>query len=274
MAHAPGGFATPNSHGLGISKGSKNPDLAWDFLKFITERRRASSASSRKLVTGNVAVDTSVSRPWRRPTARRPVLQDPARAHRQDDRQLALRQRQPRSRKRSGPRCRTRCSAARTPRPRWPTPSARWPRELTRAGMSLPAGERSRVRSASGRSAGGVAAAWQRKRTRELALVCVLPAAVARRSSSSTGCCRWLELRAVVPVLVAAQARRSGSGSITTRRCWSTTTCSGSRAEEHADLHRRARRSASPLALGIALLVNPPSEGATSTAPSSSCPIR
>jgi ABC-type glycerol-3-phosphate transport system substrate-binding protein len=59
VAHMPGGFATPNSHGLGISKGSKNPELAWDFLKFITDEGQAGElATRRKLVTGNVAVDT------------------------------------------------------------------------------------------------------------------------------------------------------------------------------------------------------------------------
>ncbi len=58
VAHMPGNYATPNSHGLGISKGSKNPELAWDFLKFITDTGQASElAERRKLVTGNVAVD-------------------------------------------------------------------------------------------------------------------------------------------------------------------------------------------------------------------------
>jgi ABC-type glycerol-3-phosphate transport system substrate-binding protein len=36
VAHMPGGFATPNSHGLGISKSSKHPDLAWEFVKLAT----------------------------------------------------------------------------------------------------------------------------------------------------------------------------------------------------------------------------------------------
>ena len=36
-AQMPGNWATPNSHGLGISKGSKNPDLAWDFVKYLTD---------------------------------------------------------------------------------------------------------------------------------------------------------------------------------------------------------------------------------------------
>ena len=58
VAHMPGDYATPNSHGLGISKGSKNPELAWDFLKFITDNGQAGElAERRKLVTGNVAVD-------------------------------------------------------------------------------------------------------------------------------------------------------------------------------------------------------------------------
>ncbi len=58
VAHMPGYYATPNSHGLGISKGSKNPELAWDFLKFITDTGQAGElAERRKLVTGNVAVD-------------------------------------------------------------------------------------------------------------------------------------------------------------------------------------------------------------------------
>jgi ABC-type glycerol-3-phosphate transport system substrate-binding protein len=57
VAHAPGGFATPNSHGLGISKASKNPDLAWDFLKFVTNEGAQELGVNRKLVTGNVGVD-------------------------------------------------------------------------------------------------------------------------------------------------------------------------------------------------------------------------
>ena len=59
VAHAPGNLATPNSHGLGISKGSKNPDLAWDFIKFITDEPQIGEfARLRKLVTGNMPFDT------------------------------------------------------------------------------------------------------------------------------------------------------------------------------------------------------------------------
>jgi len=58
VAQMPGFWATPNSHGLGISKTSKQPELAWDFLKFITDQGQASElGQQRKLVTGNVAVD-------------------------------------------------------------------------------------------------------------------------------------------------------------------------------------------------------------------------
>jgi putative chitobiose transport system substrate-binding protein len=58
VAHMPGFYATPNSHGLGISKGSRNPELAWEFVKFITDSGQAGElAERRKLVTGNVAVD-------------------------------------------------------------------------------------------------------------------------------------------------------------------------------------------------------------------------
>jgi ABC-type glycerol-3-phosphate transport system substrate-binding protein len=59
VAHVPGGFATPNSHGLGISKASKDPDLAWEFLKFVTDEGAQELGANRKLLTGNTAVDTT-----------------------------------------------------------------------------------------------------------------------------------------------------------------------------------------------------------------------
>jgi ABC-type glycerol-3-phosphate transport system substrate-binding protein len=60
-AQAPGGWATPNSHGLGIAKTAKNPDLAWDFVKYITgEQVGASFAGVAKVLTGNTKVDTPV----------------------------------------------------------------------------------------------------------------------------------------------------------------------------------------------------------------------
>jgi len=60
VAHVPGGWATPNSHGLGISKGSKHPDIAWEFLKMVTsEKWTAKFSERRKVLTGNIASDTT-----------------------------------------------------------------------------------------------------------------------------------------------------------------------------------------------------------------------
>jgi ABC-type glycerol-3-phosphate transport system substrate-binding protein len=58
VAHAPGYWATPTNHGFGISKTSKNPDLAWEFIKHLTGDKWATEfARSRKLLTGNLAAD-------------------------------------------------------------------------------------------------------------------------------------------------------------------------------------------------------------------------
>jgi ABC-type glycerol-3-phosphate transport system substrate-binding protein len=49
----PGGFATPNAHGLGISKSSKYPDLAWEFIKLATNEKWAYTFGKNfKLFTG------------------------------------------------------------------------------------------------------------------------------------------------------------------------------------------------------------------------------
>ena len=57
-AHVPGNWATPNSHGLGVSKGSKNPDLAWDFVKYLTDNDVADKFSrTASVLTGNKTVD-------------------------------------------------------------------------------------------------------------------------------------------------------------------------------------------------------------------------
>lgn len=59
-AQMPGNWATPNSHGLGISKGSRNPDLAWDFLKYLTDIEVATRlARIASVLTGNKVVDTA-----------------------------------------------------------------------------------------------------------------------------------------------------------------------------------------------------------------------
>lgn len=60
-AQAPGDWATPNSHGLGISKGSKQPDLAWDFVKYLTDTEVADKFSrTANVLTGNTAVDQAL----------------------------------------------------------------------------------------------------------------------------------------------------------------------------------------------------------------------
>ncbi len=58
---APGGWATPNSHGLGMSKGSKNPELAWDFVKYLTDTDVAGKfARTASVLTGNKSVDQAL----------------------------------------------------------------------------------------------------------------------------------------------------------------------------------------------------------------------
>jgi ABC-type glycerol-3-phosphate transport system substrate-binding protein len=60
-AQMPGDWATPNSHGLGISKGSKQPDLAWDFVKYLTDSDVAMQFSRvASVLTGNKAVDKAI----------------------------------------------------------------------------------------------------------------------------------------------------------------------------------------------------------------------
>ena len=52
-AQMPGGFAAPNSHGLGISKSSKHPELAWEFIKLATSEKWAYTFGKNfKLFTG------------------------------------------------------------------------------------------------------------------------------------------------------------------------------------------------------------------------------
>lgn len=58
VAQMPGNWATPNSHGMGISKQSRNPELAWELLSFLTDRTQALAfARAFKVLTGNTAVD-------------------------------------------------------------------------------------------------------------------------------------------------------------------------------------------------------------------------
>jgi len=51
--HMPGGFATPNSHGLGISKSTRHPELAWEFVKLATNEKWAYTlGKTLKILTG------------------------------------------------------------------------------------------------------------------------------------------------------------------------------------------------------------------------------
>ena len=60
-AQMPGNWATPNCHGLGISKGSKQPELAWDFVKYLTDSDVALQFSRvASVLTGNKAVDQAI----------------------------------------------------------------------------------------------------------------------------------------------------------------------------------------------------------------------
>ena len=58
VAQTPGYWATPTNHGFAISKSSKNPDLAWAFIKHMAGNRWASElARNRSLLTANIAAD-------------------------------------------------------------------------------------------------------------------------------------------------------------------------------------------------------------------------
>jgi ABC-type glycerol-3-phosphate transport system substrate-binding protein len=54
----PGGWATPNSHALVMSEGSKNPDVAWDFMKIATSGKGAYAMGTG---TNNLTGDTKVN---------------------------------------------------------------------------------------------------------------------------------------------------------------------------------------------------------------------
>ncbi len=54
----PGGWGTPNAHGFGISKGTKYPDEAWDFVKIATSNKWQSvMANNFTILTLNKDVD-------------------------------------------------------------------------------------------------------------------------------------------------------------------------------------------------------------------------
>ncbi|MBI3455589.1 MAG: sugar ABC transporter substrate-binding protein [Candidatus Rokubacteria bacterium] len=61
VAHMPGGFATPNSHGLGISKSTKHPDVAWDLVKMVTNEKWAYTFGiTQKVLSGVTKADAKI----------------------------------------------------------------------------------------------------------------------------------------------------------------------------------------------------------------------
>jgi ABC-type glycerol-3-phosphate transport system substrate-binding protein len=58
IAELPGNWSVPTLHGYGISKGTKDPDLAWDFVEFCTARKQAQAmADRRRILTAYTDVD-------------------------------------------------------------------------------------------------------------------------------------------------------------------------------------------------------------------------
>ncbi|HEY1931350.1 MAG TPA: sugar ABC transporter substrate-binding protein [Acetobacteraceae bacterium] len=61
IAELPGNWSVPSLHGYAISKGSKNPDLAWDFISFCTAKKQAQQmADSRRILTAYTDVDNAL----------------------------------------------------------------------------------------------------------------------------------------------------------------------------------------------------------------------
>jgi len=61
VAAVPGGWSTPNSHALFISKASKEPDAAWEFLKLITSKKWAVTfGTTLNNLTGNIEADKEI----------------------------------------------------------------------------------------------------------------------------------------------------------------------------------------------------------------------
>ena len=58
VAELPGNWSVPTLHGYGISKGTKDPDLAWAFIEFCTAKKQAQAmADSRRILTAYTEVD-------------------------------------------------------------------------------------------------------------------------------------------------------------------------------------------------------------------------
>ena len=58
VAELPGNWSVPTLHGYAISKGTKDPDLAWAFVEFCTARKQAQEmADMRRVLTAFTEVD-------------------------------------------------------------------------------------------------------------------------------------------------------------------------------------------------------------------------
>ncbi|WP_428488828.1 extracellular solute-binding protein [Rhodopila sp.] len=61
VAELPGNWSVPTLHGYAISKGTKDPDLAWSFVEFCTARKQAQSmADTRRVLTAYTEVDDAL----------------------------------------------------------------------------------------------------------------------------------------------------------------------------------------------------------------------
>ena len=61
VAELPGNWSVPTLHGYAISKGTKDPDLAWSFVEFCTAKKQAQSmAESRRVLTAYTDVDNEL----------------------------------------------------------------------------------------------------------------------------------------------------------------------------------------------------------------------
>ena len=61
VAELPGNWSVPTLHGYAISKGTKDPDLAWAFVEFCTARKQAQEmADSRRILTAFTEVDKTL----------------------------------------------------------------------------------------------------------------------------------------------------------------------------------------------------------------------
>ncbi len=61
IGELPGNWSVPSLHGYAISKGTKNPDLAWAFVDFCTAKKQAQEmADSRRILTAFTEVDKAL----------------------------------------------------------------------------------------------------------------------------------------------------------------------------------------------------------------------